>query len=127
VGDGPAGEPVTGRDDLFDVTADGVVLRVHVQPRAGRDVITGRHGDALKVRVTAAPTGGLANDAVARQLAGAFLLAPSAVVLVSGRTSRAKRFLLTGVGAADARRRLAELVAADPGTAGAKTPAPGAR
>jgi uncharacterized protein len=113
--------------DLFDVTADGVVLRVHVQPRAGRDVITGRHGDALKVRVRAAPTDGSANDAVGRQLAGAFGLAPSAVVLVSGRTSRAKRFLLTGVAPADARRRLAELVDAGAGTAGAATPDPGRR
>jgi uncharacterized protein len=113
--DGRADEPIEAViderfDDLFDATADGVVLRVHVQPRAGRDVITGRHGDALKVRVRAAPTDGRANEAVARQLAEAFAVAPSAVQQVSGRTSRAKRFLLVGVDPVHARAQLARLV-----------------
>jgi len=97
-------------DDLFDATPAGVVVRVHVQPKAGRDVVTGRHGDALKVRVTAPPADGRANAAVARQLATVFGVAPSAVVLVSGATSRSKRFLLEGVDPADARRRLAPVL-----------------
>jgi uncharacterized protein (TIGR00251 family) len=104
-----------GVDELFDETAAGVVLRVHVQPRAGRDVVTGRHGDALKVRVTAAPTDGRANEAVARQLADAFGVPVAAVELVTGRTSRSKRFRLTGLAPADVRRRLEALVAADRG------------
>jgi uncharacterized protein (TIGR00251 family) len=98
-------------DELFDETGDGVVLRVHVQPRAGRNAITGRHGDALRVRVTAAPTDGRANEAVARQLAAAFGIAPGAVELVTGRTSRTKRFRLSGLAAADVRARLAALLA----------------
>jgi uncharacterized protein (TIGR00251 family) len=98
-------------DDLFDVTPDGVVLRVHVQPRAGRDLVTGRHGDALKVRVTAPPADGRANAAVARPLAALFGVAPTTIALVSGPTSRSKRFLLPGVDAAEARRRLAPILA----------------
>ena len=96
--------------ELFDETPEGVVLRVHVQPRAGRDVVTGRHGDALKVRVTAPPADGRANAAVAAQLARAFGVAPGAVELVSGRTSRTKRFLLAGVAPVEAREVLAGLV-----------------
>jgi uncharacterized protein (TIGR00251 family) len=109
-GRGGGGPPERDVADLFDTTGEGIVLRVHVQPRAGRDVVTGRHGDALKVRVTAAPTDGRANDAVARLLAASFGVAPSTVELVSGWTSRTKRFRLAGVTAADARDRLRDLL-----------------
>ena len=37
--------------DLYDDSPEGVVLRIHVQPGAGRSAVVGRHGDALKVRV----------------------------------------------------------------------------
>lgn len=95
-------------DELFDVVArtppaggsdeaDGpdevdIVVRVHVQPGAGRTAVVGRHGDALKVRVAAAPEGGRANEAVAELLATTLGVPKSAVGLVSGATSRSKRF-----------------------------------
>ncbi len=85
-------------DELFEVDGDGrVVLRLHVQPGAGRSEIVGRHGDALKVRVAAAPEGGRANDACIRLLADTFEVKTSAVTLLSGTTSRTKRFALAGV------------------------------
>ena len=69
-----------------------IVLRVHVQPGAGRTEVVGRHGDALKVRVAAPPEGGRANQAVAQLLATTLGVAPSNVTLVSGSASRSKRF-----------------------------------
>src|SRR5439155_7161625 len=74
-----------------------ITLRVHVQPGAGRTAVVGRHGTSLKVRVAAPPEGGRANDACAALLAETFGVAPSAVELVSGGSSRMKRFRLTGV------------------------------
>lgn len=83
---------------LFDVDGEGmVVLRLHVQPGAGRSEVVGRHGDALKVRVAAAPEGGRANQACERLLAELFQVKPSAVTLVTGSTSRSKRFAVEGV------------------------------
>ena len=83
-------------DDDAPVTGT-VVLNVHVQPAAGRSAVVGRHGAALKVRVAAAPEGGRANEATAALLAETFGVAPSAVEVANGATSRSKQFRLTGV------------------------------
>ena len=45
-------------------------LRLRVSPGAGRSEIVGRHGDAWRVRVAAAPERGKANASVVELLAG---------------------------------------------------------
>jgi hypothetical protein len=88
--------------DLYDPGNEGVVLRVHVQPGAGRSAVVGRHGDALKVRVAAPPVGGRANEATRTLVAEALGLPAADVELTGGETSRSKRFRLRGVGAEEA-------------------------
>lgn len=101
--------------DLYDVSGDDVILRVHVQPGAGRTAVVGRHGDALKVRVGAPPQGGRANDAVLA-LVGEVLGAPAAsLALVGGASSRSKRIRVTGIVAADVERRLELAIAGNSG------------
>jgi hypothetical protein len=92
--------------DLYDESEEGVILNVHVQPGAGRSVVVGRHGDALKVRVAAPPVEGRANEATQALLAEALGVAPGDVELTSGATSRSKRFRLRGVDAAEVDKRL---------------------
>ena len=84
---------------MLDLSAEGdaVLFFVHVQPRASRAGIAGLHGDALRVRVTAAPERGRANDEVARVLAGALGVSTSAVEIVGGHASRRKRVRVRGV------------------------------
>lgn len=89
-------------------TATGIRLNVRVQPRASKPGVGGVHGDALRVRVAAAPVDGAANDAVIDQLAESFGVPRRAVRLVSGATSRAKVLDVDGVSAADARRLASE-------------------
>jgi uncharacterized protein (TIGR00251 family) len=74
-----------------------VVLAVHVQPGAGRTEVVGRHGDALKLRVAAPPTGGRANTAVVDLVAKEFNLKAADVDVVSGASSRDKRLKLKGI------------------------------
>ena len=78
-------------------TDDGVLVSVHVQPGAGRTEVVGRHGDALKVRVGAPPSGGRANDAVVALLADAFGVKPAAVTVTSGESNRQKRVRIDGL------------------------------
>jgi uncharacterized protein len=98
-------------------TDGATVLAVHVQPGAGRTEVVGRHGDALKVRVAAPPTGNRANDAVIELVAKEFALKKADVNVASGVTSRDKRLQLTGVELRAAERVVDRLLAPTPGSA----------
>ena len=71
---------------------EGAVVPVRVQPRARRDEIVGWDGSTLRIRVTAPPVDGRANDAVITVLAEAFGVPRASVGLVSGATNPNKRF-----------------------------------
>jgi len=81
-------------------------LRLRVSPGAARAEVVGRHGDAWKVRVPAAPERGRANDAVIALVADALAVDRRAVTLVSGHASRDKIVELNGLDAAEVDRRL---------------------
>lgn len=81
-------------------------IAVRVTPRASRDAVEGFDDAGVwRVRVTAPPVDGAANEAVARLLARALGLAPREVVLARGERSRVKYFDLP-IDAEEARRRL---------------------
>jgi uncharacterized protein (TIGR00251 family) len=83
------------------------LLHVRVQTRASRNEVVGWQDDALRVRVTAPPTDGLANRAVTDLLARAFGLPASQVALVRGAASRDKLFRIARLSPSDVRLRLA--------------------
>jgi uncharacterized protein len=71
-------------------------LRLHVVPGASRAGVVGRHGDGWKVRVTAAPERGKANDAVVKLVAATVGLPRAAVTIVSGHGAREKTVEISG-------------------------------
>lgn len=75
----------------------GIILPVRAQPGAKRNCMVGEHGGALKVAVQAPPEDGKANDAILDLLRKSFGISKQQIELVSGHTSRDKRFLLTGI------------------------------
>ena len=89
----------------FTATAEGVVLNVRAQPRSSKAGLDGLLGDALKVRIRAAPVDGKANKELVETLADAFNLPKSRVAFKGGETSKTKRILLAGV-SADAVRKV---------------------
>lgn len=72
-----------------------LILNIHIQPRASRDELVGPHGDRLKVRITAPPVDGKANEHLIRFLAKCFAVAKSQVTLLSGESGRDKRISIT--------------------------------
>jgi len=82
-------------------------LRVRVSPGATRSGVIGRHGDGWKVRVTAPPEDGRANDAVIRLLADTLAVPRATVTLVSGHGGRDKIVELAEADPSEIERRLA--------------------
>lgn len=72
-------------------SADELAFSVHVQPRASKVAIVGRHGDALKIRLTAPPVGGAANKQCIQLLAKTLGLAKSDIAITGGLNHRKKR------------------------------------
>jgi uncharacterized protein len=87
-------------------TAAGVTFAVKVQPRAKRNAITGKVGDALKLALTAPPLDGRANEACVVFFANLLEVPRSSITIASGETSRNKVIRITGMSADEVRRRI---------------------
>jgi uncharacterized protein len=92
--------------------AEGAIaFAVRVVPRAGRTAVAGVRGDALLVRLAAAPVEGAANDALIAFLATVFDLPRRDIAIVSGHKSRDKRVALAGLSESEITSRLEALLA----------------
>lgn len=78
---------------------DGVFFKVKVQPRAARNQVAGLLEDAIKLRLTAPPVEGEANEACRVFLADLLSVPRSQVEIVSGHTGRNKMIKVLGVNA----------------------------
>ena len=74
----------------YDASGTRLTLRLHIQPAAKKTQIVGLHGDALKIKVAAAPVEGAANDALRKFVAALFGVPSRQVSITSGETSRSK-------------------------------------
>ena len=69
-----------------------LILRVKVQPKASNNAFAEVMGDAIKLRTTAPPVDGKANEQIIAWLAKGFGVAKSDVQLSSGDIARFKTF-----------------------------------
>ncbi|HDS15411.1 MAG TPA: YggU family protein [Proteobacteria bacterium] len=89
----------------FQENKDGVVFRVHVQPRSSRNRLLGRHGEALKISLTAPPVEGAANRLCREFVAELLGLSKSQVEVVAGLKSRLKTIQVETLSGAELLRR----------------------
>jgi len=68
-----------------------------VQPRASKNELVGLHDGCLKLRITAPPVEGAANEAVVRLVAESLGIPRRQVRLVTGSTGRRKILEIDGV------------------------------
>jgi uncharacterized protein (TIGR00251 family) len=81
-------------------------LRLRVSPGSRHDEIVGPYGDGWKVRVSAVPERGKANEAVLRLLSDRLAVPVTELAVVAGRASRDKVVELRGLSFEEASARL---------------------
>jgi hypothetical protein len=81
-------------NDFIQPHPEGLVLKIFVLPRSSKNMLAGRHGDALKIKLTAPPVEGAANKLCITFLARHLGLPKSSLEIVSGHTGRTKLILV---------------------------------
>jgi len=90
-------------------TKAGIVVRLHVQPRAKRCEVAGMHDGALKIKVTAPPVENAANRAVIDFLSKFLGVSKSSLQLLAGDKSRDKVLQISGLSLTDFQAKISRL------------------
>jgi uncharacterized protein (TIGR00251 family) len=97
---------------MLDLRQSGtdVFLPVNVQPRASRNAVSGLHGRALKLSVTAPPVGGAANEACLYLLATLLGVSRTRLSIARGEKGRLKLIRITQLSPTALRTQLHSLL-----------------
>jgi len=68
-----------------------LLLNISVQPRSSRNSISGIHNNRLRIKLTAAPVDGRANQALIKLLGKAFAVPGGQISIEKGENSKSKR------------------------------------
>lgn len=85
---------------------DGIRLEVKVQPRSSRNQINGFQDGQLRVKLTAPPVDGEANQGLIAFIASTLGVSKRDVVILRGETSRVKLIGVHGINRDEAERIL---------------------
>lgn len=98
------------RDIKFNISSaeGGAAFPVRIVPRASKNEISGRYGDAVKIRITAPPAEGAANQALIDFLADVLGVRESRIEILSGHASRDKIVCVVGLTPEEVEARLGE-------------------
>lgn len=75
---------------FIEENESGITFKVFVQPKSSRNAVVGLYGDALKVKLTAPPVEGAANDLCIRFFSKLLSVPKSAIEIQYGHASRTK-------------------------------------
>jgi uncharacterized protein (TIGR00251 family) len=72
-------------------------IDVLIQPRSSRDEIVGMHDGRLKIKISAPPVDGKANERLTEVLSKAFRVPKSSIEIIRGKSSKLKTVRFTGI------------------------------
>ena len=70
-------------------------MKIYLQPKSSRNEVVGPCRDGIKIKVTAPPVEGKANEALIRFLAKELGIASSSIEIIKGHHSREKTVKIT--------------------------------
>jgi uncharacterized protein (TIGR00251 family) len=73
-----------------------IPIKIYLQPKSSKNEIVGPYRDGIKVKVTAPPREGKANEALIRLLAKKLGIPPSSIEILKGDHSREKTLRISG-------------------------------
>jgi len=76
---------------------EDIILKVYLQPRSSKNEIVGPYRDGIKIKVTAPPIEGKANEALIRFLAKELGISSSYIEILKGHHSREKTLKILGL------------------------------
>lgn len=74
----------------FQWQGEDLILHCHLQPKASSDDIVGVHGDRLKIRITAPPVNGKANEHIIKWFSKLFKVPKGDIEILQGELGRQK-------------------------------------
>lgn len=72
------------------------LLKIYLQPKSSKNEVVGPYRDGIKVKVTAPPLEGKANEALIRFLSKELGISPSCIEMIKGHHSREKTLRILG-------------------------------
>jgi uncharacterized protein (TIGR00251 family) len=90
---------MSNQSNWLEVTPEGIVLRILIQPRAAQNKVIGIQGEPprLKLQVAAPPLDGEANEELLRFVKKKIQVKGARYCLIRGQTSKFKDILCSGV------------------------------
>ena len=79
---------------FYEWQGENLLLRVKTQPKASKDEFAEVLDNRLKIRITAPPIDGKANQHLIQFLAREFKVSKSQIKLLAGDAAREKRFMI---------------------------------
>jgi hypothetical protein len=75
---------------------ESILLKVYLQPKSSKNEIVGPYRDGIKIKVTAPPVEGKANEALIKFLAKEYKISVSSIEILKGHNSREKIIRIGG-------------------------------
>jgi len=74
-----------------------MILKVYLQPKSSKNEVLGPYRDGIKIKITAPPLEGKANEALIQFLAKKLGISPSSIEILKGHHSHEKTLKISGI------------------------------
>lgn len=82
---------------MIETTKGGVRLHLFIQPKSSKNEVVGSHNGLLKIKITAPPVDGKANECLIEFLSDVFDIPKRDITIIRGETGRNKTVELSGL------------------------------